>query len=370
MEQPIRQPNLQSLGRPQCLPSFFDLWGAMEKEARYLYWRSGITRCLQCQDRSTLKQLMEEVVADVVTTKLPHFRKNANSLYGSGEVERAAMQLSKDLTLIFDTTLEEPTTLEESEVDFLNTPVEEADLPKSTSVTADTTTQWFLKVMRALTRDIDSGSSNTLPRYLGCSAGTSGRGGMEDILAPLLGLLQLSGPEIQHSIFGIAQMQGPSQSALDNLGVDELVHEDLELSETTQVQRPKRRAEVSVDAESVRKRMKRFPQSDKFPTKCPIKNCELEWKVKGRNSLIEHIEAHTQPYCCTISRECNLTFSRISNLNRHRETRHGCLLTGKQKLRTEDVIEVGEIHHRIRRFESLTQLRRLLEALGFTCGDS
>jgi len=84
----------------------------------------------------------------------------------------------------------------------------------------------------------------------------------------------------------------------------------------------------------------------------------------------EHIEAHTHPYRCTISQQCSLTFSRISNLNRHRETKHGSLVVGKQKLKTEDVLEMGGIHHRIRRFESLTQLRRLLEALGFTCCDS
>ena len=86
----------------------------------------------------------------------------------------------------------------------------------------------------------------------------------------------------------------------------------------------------------------------------------------GMSDPREHIEAHTQPYCCT---ECNQTFSRVSNLNRHREKKHGSLVAGKQKLKTGDLVEAGEIHHRIRRFESLTQLKRLLEALGFICCD-
>jgi len=225
---------------------------------------------------------MEEVVADVVATKLPFFRRNAYSFLGSGEVERAAMQLSKDLTLIFDTTLEEP------EVDDLSTSAEEADIPESDSATAVTTKQWFMKLMGALTRaTTDSGSSNALPYYLGCSAGASGRKGMGEILAPLLELFQLSDtppPETRHVMFGIAQTQGQSQLASEN---PDIVEPALGLPYNTQVQPPlKRRAVVFEDVEPVRKRMKRFPQSDKLPPKCPIKDCELEWKVKGRNSLM------------------------------------------------------------------------------------
>ncbi|KAF8426241.1 hypothetical protein EV426DRAFT_20427 [Tirmania nivea] len=283
----MEEPTRQSLRRPQWLPPLVELWGAMEKETRYYYWRSGIKRCLQGQDKSTLKQLMEEVVANVVATKLPLLQKNICSLRGSWEVTAVAMQLSKDLALIFDATLEE------LEMDYLNTPAEEADMLGSGFDIATTSAQWFLKVMGALTRaTIDSGSSSALPRYLGCSAGTSGRRSMEDILAPLLGLLQLSStslPEPRNAIMlGTSQLQGPFQPISENPDIEEPADETSGLSETTPIQPPPRRRRVGVseDAGPEPKRMKRFHQSNKFPLKCLIEGCELEWKVKGRNSFM------------------------------------------------------------------------------------
>ena len=78
----------------------------------------------------------------------------------------------------------------------------------------------------------------------------------------------------------------------------------------------------------------------------------------------EHIESHTKPYVCSV-KNCELRFSRMSNLNRHRQTQHR--IPQEYHLRTRDVLVEGEIHDRIRRYQSLDGLIRLLRHLGFPC---
>jgi len=225
---------------------------------------------------------MKEVVSEVVSTKLPSWGKNASSFYGSPEVTKAAEHLSKDLALIFDTTLEEPnfdTGLGQPEPQMDDSIMEEE---MSDTAGRHASGQWFMEVMGALTRaTIDSGASDPLAsvRYLGCSRSSSR--GMEDILAPLLGLLQLScNPHSE-------KPQLLSHPGLENWDIHGPAHETMGLPDTTQKQpNQKRSVLVSEDAESARKRMKRFPQSNNFPEKCLVENCELEWNVNGRNSLM------------------------------------------------------------------------------------
>ncbi|KAF8426237.1 hypothetical protein EV426DRAFT_593153 [Tirmania nivea] len=98
--------------------------------------------------------------------------------------------------------------------------------------------------------------------------------------------------------------------------------------------------------------------------RCPIVGCTHEGSRRGRADFIEHIESHTQPYACSV-KNCGLRFSRITNLNRHRQTQH--LIHQEYNLKTIDVLVEGEIHHRIRRHQTVHELILLLQHLGFTC---
>lgn len=375
--------------RPQCIPSFFELLAAIEKDARYYHWRASISRCLQYEDERQLKELMDDVVTNVVTTKLPFFHRNAGSFYGSPDVTRAALHLSKDLALIFDKPLQsmEITCLDsllslDGSSTILPVHTHNSDTCSESQVhAAKSTANWFQKLMTALTRVTIStpGYPDLFPR-LGCSA--DGTSSMEDILVPLLKVLHISSsihpPEVRGTRSPQHPLQSPAkesqscalsrfpQSPIPHEPTEELGHPQAMALEHVPV---KRSAVVCDKPEPVHKRMKCSARMEELPKECPIQDCPLEWKVRGRGSLIEHIEAHTLPYRCTISRNCNLKFSRISNLNRHRESQHGSITKRLPRLKTEDVIEVGEIHHRIRKFESLPQLKRLLEALGFSCCD-
>jgi len=88
----------------------------------------------------------------------------------------------------------------------------------------------------------------------------------------------------------------------------------------------------------------------------------LSYFALGNSS--EHLESHTKPYVCHVG-DCSLRFSRMSNLNRHRQTQHR--IPQEYNLRTSDVLAVGEIHHRIRRHQTHDELIFLLQLLRFIC---
>jgi len=69
-------------------------------------------------------------------------------------------------------------------------------------------------------------------------------------------------------------------------------------------------------------------------------------------------------YVCSVM-NCGLRFSRISNLNRHRQTQHQ--IPQEYYLRTKDVLVAGEIHNKIRMHQTLDELIPLLQRLGFIC---
>ena len=75
----------------------------------------------------------------------------------------------------------------------------------------------------------------------------------------------------------------------------------------------------------------------------------------------EHIESHTKPYACY----CGFSCSRMSNLNRHQQTKHS--IPKAYRLRTSNALTEGGIHYMIRRHRSLGELIFLLQQGGYIC---
>jgi len=110
-------------------------------------------------------------------------------------------------------------------------------------------------------------------------------------------------------------------------------------------------------------RRKRARRSCCIPTRCLIRNCQLKWIVDGlRARFIEHIEGHTRPYRCPVG-NCQQEFPRVNNLNRHAHKRHNVL----RNYTTNDLLEPGEIHDRVRKFRTIQELVVLLKALRYDC---
>lgn len=76
----------------------------------------------------------------------------------------------------------------------------------------------------------------------------------------------------------------------------------------------------------------------------------------------EHIESHTKPYVCRVA-NCGRGFTRMSNLNRHRETQH----LQEHHLHTNDVLAEGGVHRNIRGYQTRDELIDLLQSIGFIC---
>ena len=99
MEHITRPPKFSSMARPEFIPSYWKLRQSIESDGQYYYWRSQIRSSIDTWNIIKLKNLIQDVIDNVVSTKLPSLTEACPETH----LMVAADYLRKDLSLIFDT---------------------------------------------------------------------------------------------------------------------------------------------------------------------------------------------------------------------------------------------------------------------------
>ncbi|KAI5808189.1 hypothetical protein DFH27DRAFT_298970 [Peziza echinospora] len=334
---------LSSRERPSGFPSQADVLCCIFVDPRFESWGFHINACISSTPPklTPLRVLISEMVVLILQSLcLPFLAAE----YASAGITQGAQTLVRDICFILDSfpiALETARTFNEtSSTLFLGEGPEESyirmsfDTPENKALVFN---ECFSVMTRLSFNARAAGTGILRPRNLGFN------GNIDELRAFIR--------YITERIEGISINNNTPRPINGNIcppNLDPDSEQDHD-EENTDGPRKRRRMATSTDLNSENLFLARFS--------CPFNGCNLVYTQKGEFS--DHIDGHTKPYTCNEG-ACRKRFSRVSNLNRHRERTHH-ISEDSPKLTALDIIP--DANSRVATFVEVYDNTALIEFL-------